>query len=222
MLAWLIPTVWAPTVVALMLTWWSDGTKGVTRVLRRVRPPRNAGWPLAVAAIFPAAGVALAIAAGRAAGDAAPFIPTAAVPFVILLQLLTGAVGEELGWRGFLLPRLAERLGKLGAGWTMAILWSLWHIAAFYFPGTPHQMMPPLPNLLFTLFFGVFLAFVFTRTGGSVFATMVAHLSINVATGMGGVLLSSDTLWWVLVAIFGTYTLWTTVTLPTQAHGGAR
>src|SRR5688572_30937357 len=136
--------------------------------MKRLRYPRGASRWFFIAGVFPAVATALAVFSGRAAGDAAPFTPSGAVPIMLAAQLLTGAVGEELGWRGFLLPRLGIRFGEMGAAWVMAILWSLWHVPAFFFPGMPHQMMPPASGLLSIAFFGVFLAFVFNRTGGSV------------------------------------------------------
>jgi membrane protease YdiL (CAAX protease family) len=42
-----------------------------------------------------------------------------------------------------------------------------------------------------TACFGVFMAFVFYRAGESVIATILAHLSLNISTAMGGVRLSS-------------------------------
>ena len=72
-------------------------------------------------------------------------------------------------------------------------------------------MMPRLLNLLFTLFFGVFLVIAFDRTDGSVLATIVAHLSLNITTGMGGIELSSVVFGWTLVAIFGSLALVTTI-----------
>jgi len=130
---------------------------------------------------------------------------------MVIFQFLTGAVGEELGWRGFLLPRLGKHLGAMKAAWLMAVLWSLWHVAAFYFPGTPqHQLIPPLPFLIFAAFFGYFLAFIFNRTGGSILATIVAHLSLNLSLGAGGGQLSSPIFWWVLVGIYAAVALFVT------------
>jgi hypothetical protein len=57
---------------------------------------------------------------------------------------------------------------------------------------------PPFTSL-FVALFGVFLAFVFNRTGESVLATNVAHLSLNVTTGIGGVDLSSIVFWRTMV-----------------------
>jgi len=57
-----------------------------------------------------------------------------------LVQSLPRALGEEIGWRGFLLPRLVERFG-FGAGcFGSGIIWALWHspvlLGADYNAGT--------------------------------------------------------------------------------------
>jgi CAAX protease family protein len=40
------------------------------------------------------------------------------------------AFGEELGWRGFLVPRLAG-LGRVGAGLASGALWAAWHVPLY-------------------------------------------------------------------------------------------
>jgi len=214
MFAWLLPTVWSPTVAALLLTWWSERAAGVRRELRRVGYSRGSGPWLVLAVLVPGAVVGGAVFAARAAGTAAPFTPAAAVPMMVVLQLATGAVGEELGWRGFLLPRLRSTLGTIASWWVMAILWSLWHVAGIFFPGTPLQVVPPLFFLPTIVFFGVFLAFLFERTGGSVLPTILAHLSLNVALGLRGATFASRPFWWTMVSIFGLVALIVTVAGP--------
>lgn len=59
--------------------------------------------------------------------------------------------------------------------------------------------------------FGVILAFLFNRTGESVLATILAHLSLNVATGFGGARFSSVVFWWTLVTLFGVLALLATI-----------
>jgi CAAX protease family protein len=220
-LAWLLPTVWSPTIIALILMRSVEGApKGAVRASLTYRRG-SARW-LILAGIVPALATASAVFIARAAGDGVPFIPSAAILPMLILQLLTGAVGEELGWRGFLLPRLGKQFGDMAAAWVMAILWSLWHVAAFFFPGTPHnQLMPPIPTLLSIALFGVFLAFVFHRTGESVLATILAHLSLNITMGMGGVRLSSIAFWWTMVGIFGALALVARRMKPTAAQQAA-
>jgi membrane protease YdiL (CAAX protease family) len=86
----------------------------------------------------PAIATAFAVAAARFAGDGAAFTPSDAVPLAIGMQIITGAVGEELGWRGFLLPRLRKYYGPVTAAWVMGSLWSLWHVPAWLTPWLPH------------------------------------------------------------------------------------
>lgn len=209
-----LPQVWAPTILAVAII---ALTEGVGRLKKEVadRLRYNAGslrW-LPVAAILPAAATGLAVFAARAAGDVAPFTPAGAIPLAIGMQLITGAVGEELGWRGFLLPRLGNRFGPAVAAWVMGALWSLWHVPAWFNPSLPHQTMPMVPALTFIAAFGVFLAFVFNRAGGSVLATILAHLSLNVATTIGGVRLSSFVFWATLAVVFGAIAIFATSAL---------
>jgi membrane protease YdiL (CAAX protease family) len=138
---------------------------------------------------------------------------------MVALQVATGAVGEELGWRGYLVPRLRTRFGSVAAAWMMGVLWSAWHIAAFFFPPTAHaQIIPMVPNLLMTAFFGVFMAFVFGRSGDSVLPTISAHLALNIMSGVGGVVLSSIMYWWTLVGVFGLVAI--TVTFAMKNESG--
>jgi membrane protease YdiL (CAAX protease family) len=62
------------------------------------------------------------------------------VPFAIAQSLLT-ALGEELGWRGFLAPALYRTRGFLWAGIGTGLIWALWHlpliVAGGYDAGTP-------------------------------------------------------------------------------------
>ena len=113
LLAWLLPTVWAPTLIALTLTLWSSGASGVRQEIRRLSYSRGSGRWVMLAAVFPAITTVIAVRSGRAAGDSAAFTPSGAMLTMVVLQLVTGAVGEELGWRGFLLPRLGKRLGGM-------------------------------------------------------------------------------------------------------------
>ena len=98
MLAWLLPTVWSPTVAALLLAWRSEGSTGIRRELRRVSYRRGSGRWLALAAAVPIATVLTAVLVSRAAGHAAPFARASDLPFIVGLELVAGPVGEELGW----------------------------------------------------------------------------------------------------------------------------
>ncbi len=66
-----------------------------------------------------------------------------ALRFVLLGTVVSvcSATGEELGWRGFLVPKLAEGTTFTGAALVSGIIWSSWHIPLIVFAdyngGTP-------------------------------------------------------------------------------------
>lgn len=52
--------------------------------------------------------------------------------FVITINILTGALGEELGWRGYLLPQLTAALGWRWALPLSGLLWGIWHLPVIF------------------------------------------------------------------------------------------
>jgi len=49
------------------------------------------------------------------------------VLFVFVVQFFTSGLGEEPGWRGFLLPRLQARFEGKKAVWKLGLIWAIWH-----------------------------------------------------------------------------------------------
>lgn len=52
------------------------------------------------------------------------------VPLLVtfgVLSTCTWALGEELGWRGFLFPRLRVRMGFAAASLVSGVIWAAWH-----------------------------------------------------------------------------------------------
>lgn len=60
---------------------------------------------------------------------------------LIVVGTFAWALGEEIGWRGFLVPRLYERLGLVGTSVASGLLWAVWHypslLGSDYNAGTP-------------------------------------------------------------------------------------
>src|SRR5688500_18884301 len=79
LLAWLLPTVWAPTIVAVVVTLWSNGTAGVRREFRRRRYTPGTGRWFAVGAAFPVVATGVAVCSARVAGEAGPFTLSSAM-----------------------------------------------------------------------------------------------------------------------------------------------
>lgn len=118
-----------------------------------------------------------------------PDAPAAAVIALMLtLQLSVGlvlscatALGEEIGWRGWLAPRLMQRYGFVLGNLCVGLIWAVWHYAVLFGKNFPGQ--PPLPFAItcFTLMV-VGLSFVYgwmRERSGSVWTAMLLHASHN-------------------------------------------
>jgi membrane protease YdiL (CAAX protease family) len=203
-----LPGVWAPTVIALAMMTLTGGPTGLAKELsERFRVASGGTWLLAAAAA-PALITTACLSIARAIGEGQSFIPSSAFGTVVLNAVTTGAVGEELGWRGFVLSRLGERLSQRAAAIVMSALWALWHLPIFLFPDSPYSMWPIAPALLSIMAFGLFMAALFYATRGSVIPTILAHLSWNITLGIGGVQLSSAIFWWAIAGMFTLIAAW--------------
>ena len=109
-----------------------------------------------------------------------PAIVTRYVPFALVTLLTAGPIQEELGWRGFALPRLQRLLGPAAGTAVLGVLWAAWHLPNVYF-----RHWDPATTVLFLL--ATFLtAFPYTwlanHTRGSVLLAMLLHAGINTST----------------------------------------
>jgi membrane protease YdiL (CAAX protease family) len=93
--------------------------------------------------------------------------------------LVGGQAGEELGWRGYALPRLAQRFGLGGASVLLGVLWAAWHLPLFFLAeaGTFNQSFPLY--LLQVTALSVAMAWVYANTRGSLVPVMLLHAAVN-------------------------------------------
>lgn len=95
-----------------------------------------------------------------------------------LLQFVY-ALGEELGWRGFLLPRLMG-LGKVPAYVILGVVWGLWHapliLVGFNYPG--HPVSGVIMMCVATSALGVFINEMTLRSRSVLVAAFI-HAAVN-------------------------------------------
>ena len=170
-----------PGIVALALTRRREGAAGVRALLARI-PPHGAplslyafavGW-FAVLKLAAAALHRLATGAWPDFGD----VPWIVIPFAIALSTPVQA-GEEIGWRGYALPRLAARLGLASASLVLGAIWAIWHLPLFFVRDTDSFGRSFPLYFLDVVSISVVIAWLWERSGRRLLLPMLLHAAIN-------------------------------------------
>jgi membrane protease YdiL (CAAX protease family) len=98
-----------------------------------------------------------------------------------LFGSMSTALGEEIGWRGFLVPELNKRMGYSGVSLTSGLIWAVWHYPLLVF-GHYNNGTPAWYGLLCFTVMVVSISFVFTwyrLKSGSLWTGVMLHASHN-------------------------------------------
>lgn len=112
------------------------------------------------------------------------------IHFWFLAALPFGPMGEELGWRGFLLPKLLDKFSIIKSTILVGIAWGIWHLASFSFPGAAIPDFLPVSFwsiLLFcvnTIALSMVYTYVHFKSNGSVFMAIILHAFFNAAANI--------------------------------------
>jgi uncharacterized protein len=171
----------APSMVALWLTARADGRAGTRAMLRRLLEWRvGARWYVFAVGYMAAIKLAVAVV-HRVAGGAWPSLGQE-VWYVIMASMVittVGQAGEEIGWRGYALPRLAAHLGLAQASVLLGLIWACWHLPLFFVPGISQTGQSFPVYLLMVPALSVAIAWLYGHTNGSLLLAMLMHGAIN-------------------------------------------
>lgn len=186
-MAVLIPGIYGPSVGALVTTALRGGWGAVGLLVRRLLPWRVSLMWCLIAFALPILidGIAVAIYAWRG-GETGPFVapPVLATLAYVAVKLTRGPLGEELGWRGFMLPALQTRYSALTSSLVVGIFWFLWHLPSIWMAGTfisgPSVSAYQLGWFAFVLIcIAILMTWVVNHAGGSVVPAVLMHASLN-------------------------------------------
>jgi membrane protease YdiL (CAAX protease family) len=124
----------------------------------------------------------IAVLLGEPWDAARPPALTLSIPalgLTLLLLALTDGLGEELGWRGYLLPRLLIRHRAFVASLIVGLYWWLWHLPSLWTAGGAMEGQPPWLLLADLLAKSLLFTYVFLGTQGSVLIAILLLASTN-------------------------------------------
>jgi uncharacterized protein len=138
----------------------------------------------------------------------ARFGPLIGIVPIFLLNLVSN-VWEEIGWRGFALPRLQARYSALVASLILGALWAAWHLPLLLNPANPMSAFPWFATLINITATAIIYTWIYNNTRGSLLLVTLFHAASNmVAFALSAVLTPEE---------FGLHYQYLTVTIVAAA-----
>ena len=176
----------SPSLIALTMTARDEGRRGVRSLLRRMLQWRvSTRWYLFAIVYLPAIKLSVAVMYRIMTGSWPRFGAEPWYIIVVAIAISTPVqAGEEVGWRGYALPRLAGRFGFARAGLLLGVIWSAWHLPIFFLPEADKygQSFPVWTLQVVAL--SVAITWLYAQTRGSLLLTMLMHSAVNQTVGI--------------------------------------
>ena len=170
-----------PSVLGVLFVALLRGRSGVRTLFGRlVRARIGLRWYLAVVAL--AVPALCAVWVSTLLGGPIPVVVTT-IPAVVVLFLFSifpgSSIGEELGWRGFALPRLQARHSALAASLIVGAAWGIYHFPLFLLGSPIRPFALFLPFAVGSVIMSIFYTWMYNGTGGSLLIVVLLHATTN-------------------------------------------
>jgi membrane protease YdiL (CAAX protease family) len=179
---------WGFIFVSVIMTGLTLGKEAVIALLKRYLQWR-VGWKWFLAALLLEpiciiAGVYLDAALTQVPPDFSNVIAyelfgaSASLPLFVLPFFLVEIIinGEEIGWRGYVLPRLQAKYNALTSTLILGVIWGFWHLPKFlsHFDAVVFAWF-----MLHIMAFAVILTWLYNNTKGSLLMVAICHAISN-------------------------------------------
>jgi uncharacterized protein len=180
-------TVWSPGLAAMLVTALTLGRARIGDLFRSLGAWRVSPWLYVFAILFDPLRWGAATLIDRLTGHTytlgpipllTAFSAAALMIPIALVSTLPNALGEELGWRAFALPRLQQRGGPLVASIVLGLFWGFWHIPMWLtWVSTDAGWLSILVMVLNMVPVAILFTWLFNATGGSLLLVVLYHAS---------------------------------------------
>ena len=188
---------YGPMLSALIVTCVRGGKYGIREILGRMSRWRiKPVWIITALFsvwVFYIASALTMVVIGQPWPDLSVFGQVMYLPYLTFLGawalwIFTYGIGEETGWRGFLLPHLQTKYSALVSSIIVSFFWALWHAPMFLY-NENLIAMGPVGTVFWTigLMFGsVLLTWLYNNTEGSILMTAIWHGTFNTFSAAAG------------------------------------
>jgi uncharacterized protein len=202
-----------PTFAAVIVARRTKGKEGVRALLRKLLIGR-VGLRWYLFAIFGLAAVYMAVIllhnlkAGSSAlpilSDQLPSIPLLQLAlYIVPMFIVVGIInGEELGWRGFALPRLQAKYNALTSSLILGVIWTIFHLPLFFtVTGSSQSGWPFSSFLISTVAMSILYTWMFNNTRGSVLLAYLLHAAANTWSQVFSIDHANPLVGWILTGL---------------------
>lgn len=131
----LVIGIYSPTISAILISSINGGWPDVKDLLKKYIVWRvEIFWYIASILFFPLVYL-LSVFAYRIFHGSIGSIHYGVLPIIpvlVFISIFLGPLGEELGWRGFMLPYLKRKYGFIKGSAVIGIIWTFWHSPLFW------------------------------------------------------------------------------------------
>jgi len=196
--------VFVPALMAVLLTSLGEGRKGVFALLKK---PFQ--WRIGFKWYAITLGLALGLRLTMSAlAVLLGWIPTIQLnswslpEFIIIgVIVLIGAVMEELGWRGFVLPKLLTSRSAPYSAMFIGVIWGIIHLGLIL-PGQMNAGAHWLPSILCIIGLSGILTWLYIQTRGNLLIPILFHAGQNYFVLLNGGITLNQGLWLLTIVTF--------------------
>ena len=175
-----------PSVAGVVCTARDEGRRGVRRLFDSLFEWHVAAKWYLLSLGGPIAVALLAVAVHRfvVGGDVQfrlEMSTIALVPAALIAGLFIGSLQEELGWRGYALPRLIDCWGAVPASLVLGAAWACWHVPLYAIAAGGPERAPLAVFLISVVALSILYTWFWLSTGGSLLIALLLHSATNVA-----------------------------------------
>jgi membrane protease YdiL (CAAX protease family) len=180
-----------PLVAAIIATWLLEKEKGVKQLLcncLQMRPLVCFGIALLSPFLLAIIAMIMGYMINKSPMDLVGLMkskefPQFTLPTSFIYNLVFFGFGEEVGWRGFALPRFQNKFNALTSSIILTVFWALWHWPLFFYrPGYTSMDIAGILGWVFSLLTGsILLTWLFNSSKGSILVCAVFHSTIDIA-----------------------------------------
>jgi uncharacterized protein len=171
-----------PMIAAAILIYRKQKMLGVKQLLKQVfdfKKMNNKKWYVPIVLLLPI----IALLSFWYVKSTRILIPSTTFSLlsicIFFIAYFIAAIGEELGWSGYIINPMQNKYDALKASIIVGIIWAVWHIIPYY---QAHQTTTWIIwQCIGTVFLRIMMVWIFNNAGKSVFAMVLFHTMINIS-----------------------------------------